>query len=127
MKLKKSTIFLVFLTTVLLSTIFFQLKEGFEILKEGMISKEGIQAITRSEIPKGSENLYILKSQVVPPVCPKCPDAKACPRQKPCQPCPPCERCPEPAFTCKKVPNYQATSVDNVLPLPKLSTFSQFE
>tara|TARA_B100000927_G_scaffold290446_1_gene289301 strand:- start:11753 stop:12136 length:384 start_codon:yes stop_codon:yes gene_type:complete len=127
MKLKKSTIFLVFLTTVLLSTIFFQLKEGFEILKEGMISKQGIQAITRNEIPKGSENLYILKSQVVPPVCPKCPDAKACPRQKSCQPCPPCERCPEPAFTCKKVPNYQATSVDNVLPLPKLSTFSQFE
>ena len=127
MKLKKSTIFLVFLTTVLLSTIFFQLKEGFEILKEGMISKQGIQAITRNEIPKGSENLYILKSQVDPPVCPKCPDAKACPRQKSCQPCPPCERCPEPAFTCKKVPNYQATSVDNVLPLPKLSTFSQFE
>tara|TARA_B100001057_G_scaffold496140_1_gene596840 strand:+ start:1415 stop:1798 length:384 start_codon:yes stop_codon:yes gene_type:complete len=127
MKLKKSTIFLVFLTTVLLSTIFFQLKEGFEILKEGMVSKESIQAITRGEIPKGSENLYILKSQVVPPVCPKCPDARACPRQKPCQPCPPCERCPEPAFTCKKVPNYQATSVDNVLPLPKLSTFSQFE
>ena len=126
MKLKKSTIFLVFLTTVLVATIFFQLKEGFEILKEGMASKEGIHGIKKNQIPRGSENLYILKSQVVPPVCPKCPDARACPRQKPCQPCPPCERCPEPAFTCKKVPNYEATSVDNVLPLPKLSTFSQF-
>ena len=39
---------------------------------------------------------YILKSEVVPPVCPKCPDSKSCPRQKPCQPCPPCARCPEP-------------------------------
>ena len=24
---------------------------------------------------------YILKSEVVPPVCPKCPDSRTCPRQ----------------------------------------------
>ena len=51
---------------------------------------------------------YILKSEVVPPVCPKCPDSRTCPRQKPCPPCAPCARCPEPAFECKKVPNYSA-------------------
>ena len=72
---------------------------------------------------------YILKSEVVPPVCPKCPDSKACPRQKPCAPCPPCARCPEPAFECKKVPNYNAISasnVNNVLPMPRLNSFAQF-
>lgn len=33
-------------------------------------------------IPDGDEDYYVLKSQVVPPVCPKCPDTRACPRQK---------------------------------------------
>ena len=72
---------------------------------------------------------YILKSEVVPPVCPKCPDSKSCPRQKPCAPCPPCARCPEPAFECKKVPNYNAISASNVndvLPMPRLNSFAQF-
>ena len=72
---------------------------------------------------------YILKSNIVPPVCPKCPDAAACPRPKPCSPCPPCARCPEPAFECKKVPNYNALSASNVngtLPLPRLNSFAQF-
>ena len=69
---------------------------------------------------------YILKSEVVPPVCPKCPDSRTCPRQKPCPPCAPCARCPEPAFECKKVPNYRAASVSNVLPLPRLNSFAAF-
>ena len=69
---------------------------------------------------------YILKSEVVPPVCPKCPDSRTCPRQKPCPPCAPCARCPEPAFECKKVPNYSAASVSNVLPLPRLNSFAAF-
>ena len=56
---------------------------------------------------------YILKSEIVPPVCPKCPDSRTCPRQKPCPPCAPCGRCPEPAFTCKKVPNYSVSAVGN--------------
>ena len=77
--------------------------------------------ITKDEIPAGEEHLYILKSEIVPPVCPKCPD---CPKQsvknvqKECPPCPRPERCPEPAFTCKKVPNYSVSSVDSVLPSP---------
>ena len=57
-------------------------------------------------IPAGDEDYYVLKSQVVPPVCPKCPDSRSCPRQKKCPPCPAPQRCPEPAFECKKVPNY---------------------
>ena len=69
---------------------------------------------------------YILKSEVVPPVCPKCPDSRTCPRQKPCPPCAPCARCPEPAFECKKVPNYRAATVSNILPLPRLNSFASF-
>ena len=65
----------------------------------------GIQG---NQIPPGKEDLYILKSQVVPPVCPVCPVGAACPRQEKCPPCPACARCPEPSFECKKVPNYNA-------------------
>ena len=83
------------------------------------------QGIPRSQIPPGQEDLYILKSEIVPPVCPACPIAAACPRQEPCAPCPPCGRCPEPSFECKKVPNYSA--LDNAyLPVPVLNDFSTF-
>jgi hypothetical protein len=84
-----------------------------------------VNGINYSDIPRGEEDLYILKSQVVPPVCPACPVASACPRQEACPPCPACERCPEPAFECKKVPNY-ASANDNYLPRPIMSDFSQF-
>jgi len=80
--------------------------------------------IPKSQIPEGSEDLYILKSQVVPPVCPACPTVSACPRPAPYPPCPPCARCPEPAFDCKKVPNYK--SENTYLPRPVLADFSQF-
>lgn len=93
----------------------------------------------RHEILPGDENLYILKSQIVPPVCPACPPviegggcpaackAKCapCPRPPPIQPCPPCERCPEPQFQCKKVPDYRNIIPGN-LPRPLLNDFSQF-
>ena len=81
--------------------------------------------ITRKQIPKGDDDLYILKSEVVPPVCPACPQSSSCPRQKPCRPCPPCGRCPEPAFECKKVPNY-SSSDNQYLPRPVLNDFSSF-
>jgi hypothetical protein len=87
-------------------------------------AKEG-RGLTREQIPSGDEGLYILKSEVVPPVCPACPAAAACPRPKPCPPCPPCARCPEPAFDCKKVPNYRNNG-NSYLPHPVLSDFSQF-
>lgn len=42
-----------------------------------------------------------------------------------CPPCPACARCPEPAFECKKVPNYNSTN-ENAFPRPVLNSFSQF-
>jgi hypothetical protein len=87
--------------------------------------------IPRSQIPSGQEDLYILKSQVVPPVCPACPTSAMCERiemnakQEKCPPCPPCARCPEPSFECKKVPNYSAINND-YLPTPVLNDFSNF-
>lgn len=83
------------------------------------------QGIPASQIPPGQEDLYILKSQVVPPVCPACPSPATCPRQEPCPACPACARCPEPNFTCKKVPNYQSQDT-NMLPVPVLNDFSMF-
>lgn len=81
--------------------------------------------IPASQIPPGQEDLYILKSQVVPPVCPACPTATTCPREEPCPACPPCARCPEPSFECKKVPNYSALASE-YLPMPVLNDFSSF-
>jgi hypothetical protein len=82
--------------------------------------------IPRSQIPPGQEDLYILKSEVVPPVCPACPvNMTTVEREEKCPPCPACARCPEPSFECKKVPNYNAINND-YLPMPVLSDFSQF-
>jgi len=82
------------------------------------------QGIKKNTIPGGDEDLYILKSEIVPPVCPVCPSSD-CPRQKPCPTCPPCGRCPEPAFECKKVPNYNSSN-KSLLPRPYLNDFSAF-
>jgi len=81
--------------------------------------------IPASQIPPGQEDLYILKSEVVPPVCPACPTSASCPRQEQCPPCPACARCPEPSFECKKVPNYSAIN-NEYLPAPVLNDFSTF-
>ena len=45
--------------------------------KKGMNFSDS-NGVTKNEIPSGEEHLYILKSEIVPPVCPKCPD---CPKQ----------------------------------------------
>jgi hypothetical protein len=79
----------------------------------------------KNDVPEGDEDLYMLKSQMVPPVCPACPAIKACPRTEKCPPCPPCARCPEPSFECQKVPNYSSNNNDR-LPRPVLADFSQF-
>jgi len=86
--------------------------------------------IPSSVIPQGQEDLYILKSQVVPPVCPACPTVNACPTEnskEKCPPCKPCGRCPEPNFECKKTYNYNSSGsgADN-LPMPILNDFSTF-
>ena len=114
--------------------------------------------IPKSMIPPGQEDLYILKSQVVPPVCPACPacgtnlphppvDPNSLPppsmasslsnyfsstpnsstsSAEKCPPCPACARCPEPAFECKKVPNYNSAGSSKYLPMPVVSDFSSF-
>ena len=85
---------------------------------------EGIPA---SQIIPGQEDLYILKSQVVPPVCPVCPvlASNADYDESKCPACPACARCPEPAFDCKKVPNYSGAN-NSYLPVPVLNDFSTF-
>ena len=103
------------------------------------------KGIPRNMIPPGNEDLYILKSEVVPPVCPACPQPiLKCGDDKPPPPCPPCARCPEPRFDCKKVPNYgtgntganyfggggqfgSMPSTDgNFLPYPSVSNYNSF-
>ena len=96
------------------------------------------QGIAKNQIKPGQEDLYILKSEIVPPVCPMCPVSNTRSnygsnygsndgslRQEQCPPCPACARCPEPSFSCKKVPNYNAINND-YLPTPVLNDFSQF-
>jgi len=87
--------------------------------------------IPASQIPPGNEDLYILKSEIVPPVCPVCPtinntnSSSSSSSSETCPPCPACARCPEPSFECKKVPNYN--TIDNdYLPIPVLNDFSTF-
>lgn len=89
------------------------------------MSSETQYGLPRNQIPLGNEDLYILKSEIVPPVCPACPTVMACDKGKKAQPCPPCGRCPEPSFECKKVPNYKAINPSH-LPKPILNDFSQF-
>jgi hypothetical protein len=99
----------------------------------GVMSK----GIPGSQIPKGQEDLYILKSEVIPPVCPVCPSytssdstssdstSSDSTSSEKCQPCPSCARCPEPSFECKKVPNYNSVN-NNYLPVQALANFSSF-
>ena len=71
-----------------------------------------INGIPGRSIPIGQEDLYILKSQIVPPVCPACPQICAGKSSKEsCPPCPACARCPESTdFSCKKVPDYSSNT-----------------
>ena len=85
----------------------------------------GRRGVSRSNIPRGDEDLYILKSEIVPPVCPKCPSVCPASRTEAPPPCPACARCPEPAFECKKVPNYKSNNTQ-FLPKPMLADFSTF-
>lgn len=119
MKLKISHLFFLLLAVLVVYHFVYDVKEYFD-------SNDGLpEGIPKSQIQEGDEDLYIKKTEIVPPVCPKCPDVTACPKPAKCAPCPPCGRCPEPAFECKKVPNYKRQE-DNMLPRPVLSDFSQF-
>ena len=94
---------------------------------EGMVNKDDNKSlgVTKNEVPTGEEDLYILKSQIVPPVCPVCPSSSSSSStNKQCPPCPPCARCPEPSFDCKKIPKY--SSNNDYLPRPIVADFSSF-
>ena len=102
--------------------------------------------IKKSDIPAGSQDLYVLKSEYPPPSNPagstnkgfgSSPDLDAynnvnpSPAQGGCKPaavppCPPCERCPESKFECKKVPRYNSAANNQYLPKPVLADFTQF-
>lgn len=118
MKVKLNHVLIVLLAIVIIFNLGKDVVEGME--------NQHQKTVKREDIPEGDEDLYILKSEIVPPVCPKCPDAAVCPRAKPCPACPPCARCPEPAFTCKKVPNYRSQN-QSELPMPMLNTFAAFK
>lgn len=133
MKFEKIHLFIILLLVLVFSRCLGSfMREGMSNNKDVIIVESQADAssalprgIPSYQIPPGQEDMYILKSEVVPPVCPVCPQATACPRQEKCPPCPACARCPEPAFECKKVPNY-ASSNNNYLPRPVLADFSQF-
>ena len=82
--------------------------------------------ISRNQIPNGDEDLYILKSQIVPPVCPVCPNIinKCENKNEKCPPCKPCGRCPEPSYECIMKPKFN--SDNSSLPIPVLANFSTF-
>jgi len=83
----------------------------------------GGAALGAADDSRRDDDPYILKSQIVPPVCPACPTAVA--REKDCPPCPACDRCPEPSVDCKRVTSYESAS-DKSFPVPILTDFSQF-
>jgi hypothetical protein len=100
-----------------------------------------VLGIPKSQIPPGQEDLYILKTQIVTPVCPVTPASSASSASSnvesmsngaeiytdtsKCPPCPPCGRCPNTSsFECVKKPVYKP---DNpYLPVPVLTSFSSF-
>lgn len=129
LKLNKKGLFLLFLAVILLAHFGFVLTTNGEGLFGNPVSftegMGGTAEYNESDIAEGDEDKYVLKSSIVPPVCPKCPDVQACPAQKKCPPCPACARCPEPAFECKKVPNYNSSN-DDYLPRPIVNDFSRF-
>lgn len=92
--------------------------ENKDHIKDSVSKKE--KGIKREDIPPGEEHLYILKSKIVPPVCPKCPTVvnidKCGGDDSKVPPCPPCGRCPKSDFECKKVPIYQGESRRRVMP-----------
>tara|TARA_A100001011_G_scaffold96409_1_gene101415 strand:- start:1232 stop:1765 length:534 start_codon:yes stop_codon:yes gene_type:complete len=99
---------------------------SYDDILKGAVPASKMKAIPKDQIPKGDEDLYILKSQIVPPVCPKCPDVKKCDTTKDCPPCPAPQRCPDRPYECKMVPKYSDPRVSSHLPRPVLNSFDTF-
>ena len=108
-------------------TVRFTDEQGTSNNQDGVYNDSLPQGIPRSMIPAGSEDMYILKSEVVPPVCPQCPAPVIIKtgEKAECQPCPACARCPEPNFECVKQPNYSSINKSR-LPQPAMSSFTAF-
>jgi hypothetical protein len=83
------------------------------------------RGLPSSQIVPGTEDLYILKTQVVPPVCPACAATTGSYGKNKCPPCPACARCPESSFDCKKVPNYNTMDSQDS-PFPVFNDFTSF-
>lgn len=115
MKVSKSVIITICFLCVIISFRFlYVMQENMD----GVIPKH-IKGIRRRDIQPNNRDLYILKSQVIPPVCPKCPNivnVNKCNENKKVPPCPPCGRCPESSFECKKVPIYSQFNTSIVRP-----------
>jgi superfamily II DNA/RNA helicase len=127
-------------------------KERFDDIVHFDVDDHSIKRQTRNRAKMESlshkmpnRDKYMLKTEVVPPAdCPNSPQGMGPgsgmgPGTGPSSgaggavpPCPPCARCPEPAFECKKVPNYSSSiagsSISSAggLPKPVLSDFSTF-
>lgn len=105
------------------------------LINLGVSIKEGME-VNKKDIEKEDEDKFILKSQIVPPVCPKCPDVTVCPeKEQKCPPCPPCGRCQYQPFENKtfkpsscSYSKYQTQQSlgSQYLPRPMLTDFSQF-
>ena len=98
LKINTLTLVLIIVATLLVGSF---LGIGIRETFSGETTSNGVR---KEDIPEGDEDLYILKSEIVPPVCPKCPDVKACGKPEKCPPCPACARCPEPSYKCELVP-----------------------
>ena len=71
-------------------------------------------------LQEGYADKYILKSKIVPPVCPKCPDLiNTCENKQRCPPCPGCKRCPDYGVDVNdRAASYNGGFSDSVLPIP---------
>ena len=92
--------------------------------------------ISSSMIPPGQEDMYILKSQIVPPICPSCPqpllkcddkssDSNNTNSNNPNNPNYSCGSNQQIPYEYKQVPDYSAMSA-NQMPMPVLNDFSTF-
>ena len=98
-------------------------------------SKTESTSSTNDSCSAATDDMYMLKSKMVY-MNPTSSNADSKPtnnyadsrdtKQAPYPPCPACDRCPEPAFDCKKVPNYKSVAINQYLPQPVLSSFAQF-
>ena len=87
---------------------------------------ETIQTKTPPTVLPTPANVGLAGSDTPMSAVPSAVSTPAAANNKDSPPCPACERCPEPAFECKKVPNYRSQSMQNYMPLPILNDFSKF-